>query len=327
MLAQVLRPLVDLFPAADHPEVVAGLGAPDDAAVYRLGQGRVVVVTLDVFPPVVDGPEDYGAIAAANSMSDVWAMGADPVLALNIALLPADMPPVVVTAILGGAAERVREAGAVIAGGHTMDQKDPVFGLAVIGLGDEDELMIKGGLAPGQHLVLTKPLGSGVLTTAGKRELLPPAGLSPAIAVMRRLNQEASRAARRHGVRCATDITGFGLAGHAMEMAKPSGVGLEIHFAALPLLPDAMTWAERGALAGGAYSNLGFHGEHLRFDDGLGEAQRMMLFDPQTSGGLLLAVDEARLEPLLADLRSSDPEVACIGRVVEEPGIRVLAGS
>ena len=300
-----------------------GLGAPDDAAVYRLDGGRVVVISLDVFPPVVDGAEDYGAIAAANAMSDVWAMGADPVLALNIALLPADMPPAISAGILRGAADKVREAGAVIAGGHTMDQKDPAFGLAVVGLCEESALTTKGGLTPGQQLVLSKPLGSGLLTTAAKRELLPAGELAPAIAVMRRLNRDAARAARAHGVRSATDITGFGLAGHALEMAEASDVGLEIDHPALPLLPDTMRWAGQGAFAGGAYNNQGFFASRVFFDKGLDEAQQMILFDPQTSGGLLLAVDAARLEALLADLRANDPGATRIGQVVEGRGMRV----
>lgn len=220
----MVAPLAGLFPAKEHPRVLVGLGAADDAAVYDLGHGRVAVVTLDVFPPVVDDAADYGAIAAANSLSDVWAMGADPALALNIAMFPADMPVEVSQRILMGAAERVREAGAAIAGGHTMDAKEPAFGLTVIGFAQVDELMIKGGLHPGQRLVLTKPLGSGLLTTAAKRGKLGADGLASAVEVMRHLNAGAAQAARAVGVRSATDITGFGLAGHALEMAGPSGL-------------------------------------------------------------------------------------------------------
>ncbi len=312
-----------MFPDADHPDVLVGLGAVDDAAVYRLGGGRVAVVTLDFFPPVVDDAVDFGAIAAANSMSDVWAMGADPVLALNIALFPADMPPEVGARILEGAAVQVRDAGAVIAGGHTMDNKDPVFGMAVVGLGQEDALMTKGGLCPGQQLVLTKPLGSGLLTTASKRGLLPPEGLTPAVAAMRRLNGAAARAGRAHGVRSATDITGFGLAGHLLEMLEASGVGASLRFDAIPLLPDAMHWAREGTFAGGAFRNQGYYVPKLRFADALDEAQRMLLFDPQTSGGLLMAVEPDRLDDLLAVLHVEDPTAACIGEVVEGAGVEL----
>ena len=319
-----MRPLQELFPADQSPDVLVGLGSADDAAVWRLGEGRVGVCTLDVFPPVVDAAADFGAIAAANAMSDVWAMGADPVLALNIALFPADMPREVASAILRGAAEQVREAGAVIAGGHTMDNQDPVFGLAVIGLGDESALMTKGGLSPGQHLVLTKPLGSGLLTTASMRAGLPASELAPAVAVMRRLNRDAARVGREHGVRSATDITGFGLAGHALEMAEASGVGLELRFSAIPLLPHVARWAERGPFAGGAYRNRSHYLPRVTFDPALGEPQQNLLFDPQTSGGLLLAVSSERTEALLRTLQGSDPEASCIGRVVEGSGLQVI---
>ncbi len=320
----MVAPLAGFFPAEEHSRVLVGLGAVDDAAVYELGQGRVAVATLDLFPPVVDGAADFGAIAAANSMSDVWAMGADPALALNIALFPADMPNEVAQEILLGAAERVRAAGAAIAGGHTMEAKEPSFGMAVIGFGHVDQLTIKGGLRPGQRLVLSKPLGSGLLTTAAKRGRLPAAELEPVIRVMRRLNRGAALAARAHGVRSATDITGFGLAGHALEMAAPSGVGLRLWFDALPLFPEVPHWAGEGTFAGGCYRNRSYYRHDVRFDPALEEAQQLLLFDPQTSGGLLLAVDADRADALVEALRPSDPEAAIIGEVVTDAGIHVV---
>jgi len=316
-----MRPLIGMFPDVDHPDVLVGLGAVDDAAVYRLGGGRVAVVTLDFFPPVVDDAADFGAIAAANSMSDVWAMGADPVLALNIALFPNDMPPHVGARILEGAALQVRDAGAVIAGGHTMDNKEPVFGMAVVGMGTEDTLMIKGGLQPGHALVLTKPLGMGIITTANKRGLLSAEDLEPAVAAMRQLNGAAARAGRDHGVRSATDITGFGLAGHLLEMLEPSGVGATLRFDAIPLLPGTLHWADQGSLAGGAFRNQGYYQPRVDFDPALDEARRMVLFDPQTSGGLLMAVAPDRLDSLLATL---GPHAVHIGVVTEAPGISVV---
>lgn len=318
-----MRPLIDFFPADVAPDVIVGLGAVDDAAVHRLGGGRVGVVSLDFFPPVVDDATDYGAIAAANSMSDVWAMGVDPVLALCIALFPADMPTGVASAILLGAAERVRAAGAVVAGGHTMESKDPVFGLAVIGLGDEGDLMLKGGLEVGQKLVLSKPLGSGLLTTAAKRGLLPPGGLDSVVDLMKRLNGPAARAGRRHGVRAATDITGFGLAGHGLEMAAGADVGLRLELDAVPLMDQVMHWAEQGAFAGGAYRNRQAYEGRVKFYPTLPEARQMLLFDPQTSGGLLMGVAADRAETLLAELRETDPEAAIVGEVVEGAGITV----
>lgn len=319
-----MRPLIEMFPGADHPDVLIGLGAVDDAAVYRLGDGRVAVVTLDVFPPVVDDATDYGAIAAANSMSDVWAMGADPVLALNIALFPADMPVDVARRILAGAGEQVRAAGAAIAGGHTMDNKDPVFGLAVIGLGEEATVMTKGGLEPGQALLLTKPIGSGLLTTAAKRGKLEAAGLADAIAAMRRLNRDAAHTGRRHGVRSATDITGFGLAGHLLEMADASGVGVKLALDRVPLLPEVPRWAAEGTFAGGAHRNQRYYGSRVHCAAGIEEARQMLLFDPQTSGGLLMAVAADRADALLQALREHDPEAARVGEVVPGQGIDVV---
>jgi len=315
---------MDFFPADATSDVIVGLGAVDDAAVHRLGGGRVGVVSLDFFPPVVDDATDYGAIAAANSMSDVWAMGADPVLALCIALFPADMPTGVASAILLGAAERVRAAGAVIAGGHTMDNKEPIFGLAVIGLGDEDHLMLKGGLEIGQKLVLTKPLGTGLLTTAAMRGGLPPEDLVDAIELMKRLNGPAARVGRNHGVRGATDVTGFGLAGHALEMAASAGVGLRLHLDAVPLLPRVMHWADQGTFAGGAYrSRMAYEGR-VKFDLSVSEPGQMLLFDPQTSGGLLMGVDADRADAMVAELRENDPEAAIVAEVVEGAGLEVV---
>ncbi len=314
---------MDFFPADLAPDVIIGLGAVDDAAVHRIGDGRVSVVSLDFFPPVVDDATDYGAIAAANSMSDVWAMGAEPVLVLCIALFPTDMPTGVASAILLGAAERVRVAGAVIAGGHTMDSQEPVFGLAVIGLGDEDGLMLKGGLKVGQKLVLSKPLGSGLLTTVAKRGNLSAEDLSDAIGIMKRLNGPAARVGRQYGVRGATDITGFGLAGHALEMAAGAGVGLRLGLDEVPLMGSVMRWAEQGAFAGGAHRNRKAYEGRITFASSVSEAQQMLLFDPQTSGGLLMGVDADRADALVAQLRETDPETAIVGDVVQGSGMEV----
>ncbi len=314
---------MDFFPADEASDVIVGLGSVDDAAVHRLADGRVGVVSLDFFPPVVDDARDYGAIAAANAMSDVWAMGADPVLALCIALFPSDMPTAVASEILLGAAERVRAAGAVVAGGHTMEHQDPVFGLAVTGIGQADALMTKGGLVPGQRLVLTKALGSGLLTTAGKRGLLSPGGLAPAVELMKRLNGPAAAAGRRHGVTAATDITGFGLAGHALEMADGAGVALRLELDRVPLLDQVMHWAEQGAFAGGAHRNRKAYQGRVVFEKDLPEARQMLIYDPQTSGGLLMGVAADRADGLVADLRRSDPEAAAVGEVLEGDGLVV----
>ena len=235
----MLRPMQDLFRAADYPDLLVGLGAPDDAAVYRLDEARALIVTTDFFTPIVDDPYQYGAIAAANALSDVYAMGGRPLLALNIAALPPDLPPAMITQIMIGMAEKVREAGAVIAGGHTIQDKEPKVGLAVVGLASPDRLLTKGGARPGDRLILTKPLGTGCITTAAKSDRARPDDIADAAAWMMRLNSDAAGIAVGVGARSATDITGFGLLGHATELAEASGVTLYLDAAQIPLLPGA----------------------------------------------------------------------------------------
>ncbi len=216
----MLRPLSSLFQNADYPDLLIGLGKADDAAVYRLSDDQALVATVDFFTPIVDDPYAYGAIAAANSLSDVYAMGGRPIFALNIAAFPADLPEDVMAAILRGGAEKVREAGVPIAGGHTIQDKEPKYGLVVLGLVDPRRVLTKGGAQPGDVLVLTKPLGAGVITTALKRDLATEEQVAVATASMLRLNRAASEAALAAGVRAATDVTGFGLLGHAREMLE-----------------------------------------------------------------------------------------------------------
>ena len=323
MLAQVLRPLNELFKPADTPNLLAGLEMPDDAAVWRLDENRAIVVTTDFFTPVVDDPYDYGAIAAANSLSDVYAMGGQPFLALNIAALPPDLPVSFLSEIFRGGAEIARKAGVVIAGGHTIQDKEPKYGLVAIGFVDPAQMLTKGGACPGDRLVLTKPLGFGVVTTALKREQARSQDVAEAVSWMTRLNQKASQLALKFGLNGATDITGYSLLGHGFEMAHASHVGFRLEFAAIPFLDCARRYADAWTFPGGAFDNQLYFGQHVHFDKHLDETSQMLLFDPQTSGGLLLAVPQDRLSEFLKAARAADQPAWEIGTVVGGQGIEV----
>jgi len=311
-LAQVLRPLTL---HAAPPELLVGLHAVDDAAVYRVNDQQAIISTADFFPPVVDDPYAFGAIAAANALSDVYAMGGEVLMAINLAAWPDDLDYAILSEIFRGAADIVAQAGAVIAGGHTVTDKEPKFGLAVTGMVHPDHILTKGGAQPGDILVLSKPLGTGLITTAHKHEQVDESDLAAAIASMMRLNRGASQALQRAGAHAVTDITGFGLLGHAWEMAAQSLAGMRFEYDALPLLPHARHYAETGHITGGAYRNAAYLLPHVRCDERLKEVDREILWDPQTSGGLFAAI-EANLWPELAALA---PEVMFwrIGEVTE----------
>ena len=300
-----------------------GLREPDDAAVWRLDKDRALVVTTDFFTPVVDDAYDYGAIAAANSLSDVYAMGGQPFLALNVAGLPDDLPEEISSEIMRGGAEKAREAGVVIAGGHTVKDKEPKYGLIAIGFVDPRKMLSKGGLKVGDALVLTKPLGFGVTTTALKREQADAQDVIEAVNWMKRLNQAASQLAVEFGLRGATDITGYGLLGHGLEMAEASGVSLKLEFANIPFISGARKYAEKGAFAGGAFDNKKYFESKLKFSGSIDELAQMLLFDPQTSGGLLLGVPRAKLDAFLARAREMDQAVWVIGSVETGAGLEI----
>jgi len=322
-LAQVLRPLAAMFDARDHPDLLRGLEAPDDAAVWRLDDARALVLTADFFPPVVDDPYAFGAIAAANSLSDLYAMGADPLLGINLVGFPDDLEPGILTEILRGGGEKVREAGAVIAGGHTTSDAEPKYGLAVVGLVHPERMWTKGGARAGDGLFLTKPLGTGVVTTALKRDEAEPAHVEAAIASMARLHRGAAAVLRRfpEAIHAATDITGFGLAGHGHEMAEASGLALALRWDAVPLLPGAEGYARRGSIPGGGQRNRAYYGRWIRTERRLAEEHVTLLHDPQTSGGLLLTVAAERREQIEAAFRAAGEPMWRIGEIVDgEPG-------
>ncbi len=314
-----------LFPPDAAERLVVGLDAPDDAAAYRLDDGTVLVFTADYFPPVVDGARDYGAIAACNACSDVYAMGGRPALALNLATFPDDMPVEVAREILEGGAEVVRAAGAVIAGGHTTRGEEPTYGLAVIGFAAPEALMRKGGARVGDRLYLTKPLGAGVVTTAGKRGMAAAEHLGAAVRSMRTLNAAAAAAARAGGVRAATDVTGFGLVGHGLEMAHAAGVRFRVRTCAVPLLPGAEACGEAGCFPGGALRNEEHFGAEVETAPGVDPLRRRLLFSPETAGGLLLAVPPEGEEPFLSAAATAGLTVWRIGDVVPGSGLQMQA--
>ncbi len=275
---------------------MVGLTSPDDAAVWRLSDDKAIVITTDFFTPVVDSAYEYGAIAAANSMSDIYAMGGVPFLALNITALPEDLPIEISSEIMRGGAEKAREAGVVIAGGHTVKDKEPKYGLVVIGFVDPRKMISKGGLKAGDALVLTKPLGGGVTATALKQEKASASDVKEMIEWMSRLNKSAGQLAVEFDLRGGTDITGFGILGHGMEMAKASDVLLSIENSKLPFLIGARGYARKGIFPGGAFDNKAYFEKNVKFDEKLDEPAQMLLFDPQTSGGLLLGVAREKLD-------------------------------
>ena len=284
--------------------------------MWHLGEGRTLVATTDFFTPIVDDPYDYGAIAAANSLSDVYAMGAAPFMALTIAALPPDLDPEIMQEITRGLAEKAAEAGTVIAGGHTVQDKEPKIGLVVLGFAAEDELLRKDGLSIGDRLVLTKPLGFGVTTTALKQDQATPEDVDEVVGWMKQLNRGAAQLAVRFKLRAATDITGFSLLGHAWEMASGAGVGLRIRFSDVPFISCAKKYAEAWCFPGGAFDNRLYYGEHISLDPAISEEASLLLFDPQTSGGLLLGVPEEKLAGFLAAARAAGQPAWVIGEVV-----------
>jgi selenide, water dikinase len=324
-LAQVLRPLRDIFPIDDYPALLVGLSQPDDAAVYKLDGERALVSTVDFFPPVVDDPYAFGAIAAANALSDIYAMGAEPLVAINLVGFPDGLDLAILTEILRGGAEKVRETGAVIAGGHTVTDREPKYGLAVTGLIHPGRVLSKGGARPGDILILTKPLGAGVVTTALKQERAQEADVTAAIQSMSHLNRTASRLAREFAVHAMTDITGYSLLGHGHEMAHLSNAGLRIRYSALNWLPGAERYGEDGIFPGGMGRNRDFFEQWTQFDESIPDWKRHLLFDPETSGGLLMAIGQDAAQRLYQALVDAGEPAQIIGAVIEgEGGIEIV---
>jgi selenide,water dikinase len=314
-----------------HPDLLVGLERSDDAAVYRLNDGQAIIQTVDFFPPIVDDPYMYGAVAAANSMSDVYAMGGRVLMALNVAGFPREFPHATISQIFQGGADKVAEAGAVIAGGHTVVDKEPKYGLCVTGVVDPQRVMIKGGLEPGHRLFLSKPLGTGVITTAGKGGRVEAAHMEQAIRSMARLNRGAAGVLQALGVRGCTDVTGFGLLGHGCEMILASRCGMRLLAEAVPLLPGARGYAGKGHFAGGLGRNRSYVEDQARADIlalRIGPAVPPevvdLLFDSETSGGLLFSVPAERVRDLRDRFQAAGEEVWEIGQIIPELGIEIV---
>jgi len=316
-LAQVLRHV----PTLTDPRILVDASTRDDAAVYRLAPDRALVATVDFFTPIVDDAYDFGRIAAANAFSDVYAMGATPLLALNLVGWPRGKLPLdLLGEVLRGGQEIAQQAGAFVLGGHSVDDPEPKYGMVAIGEAHPDRIVTLARARAGDVLVLTKPIGTGVLTTALKRDLLTAADLTEAVASMTTLNAGAARAMLAVGVHAATDVTGFGLLGHLHNMLVASGVAAEVDAAAVPLFPGAADLAARGAVPGGTQRNRDALAADVSFAPGVDEATRVLLHDAQTSGGLLLAVPAERGDALLAALKKEGtPAAARIGRVTSGP--------
>ncbi len=320
----MLRPLQNLFDPADTPDLLVGLSSPDDAAVWHLDDERALIFTTDFFTPIVDDPYQYGAIAAANALSDVYAMGGQPLLALNITAFPTNLPIEILTDILRGMAEKVREAGAIIAGGHTIQDREPKAGLAVIGMAHPDRLLPKAGAQPGDVLVLTKPLGTGLIATASKRDQADPAHLAEAVNWMTRLNRSASEAALAAGAHAMTDVTGFGFLGHASEMTEAGKVTFEVSAGSVPLMAGVDDYAAEWLFPGGSMANKEAFEAKVHFDEGISLEKQMILFDAQTSGGLLIALPPDRVERFGGEMQKSQSPWWKIGQVVERGKIGIV---
>ena len=319
-LAQVVRPLAEIFRPEDYPDLLVGLETGDDAAIYRVSEELAIIFTTDFFTPVVDDPYEYGAISAVNAMSDVYAMGGDVVLALNICGFPRDMPPEIKAEILRGGAEKVADAGGVIAGGHTLDDDEPKYGLALIGFVHPDEFAAKVGARPGDVLFLTKRLGVGIITTAAKGGVAEENHMRGAVEQMLLLNRRAARLMKRVRCHAVTDITGFALIGHSLEMAQLSGVTLRFQIDRLPFLDGAREYAEEWLFPAGASCNKDAYESHVTFSSGIPDEVQMLLFTPETSGGLLICVDPKDADTLAALFSEQGQEYWIVGEAIEGPG-------
>jgi len=301
------------------PDLLVGISTGDDAGVFRLRDDLAIVNTIDFFTPVVDDPYTYGQIAAANSLSDVYAMGGAPQTALNIVCWPqSGLPGEMLAEILRGGCEKAREAGAFVVGGHSVADEEVKYGMAVTGVIDPRRIIRNVGARPGDALLLSKPLGTGILMTAFKRDRLAVEFYTAAVRWMADLNATAARMMLKYDVHAATDITGFGLAGHGAKMADGSGVTLLIEESDLPLLPGALELSREGMIPGGGRRNREFYGPGVKVSEEVADEMAEIVFDPQTSGGLLIALSESEAHSLLADLqKSGNNDASIIGRVTQ----------
>ena len=303
----------------DYDEnLLVGISTSDDASVYKITDDIALVQTLDFFTPVVDDPYVYGQIAAANSLSDVYAMGGEPKLALNITCFPEDLPKDIIKNILKGGHDKVREANAMIIGGHTVEDKEPKYGLSVTGFIHPKDVVTNSNAKPGDVLILTKPLGLGILNTGIKAGIVSEEGYKTAIHTMSELNKFSKDAMMKVGVNSCTDITGFGLLGHAFEMAQGSKVTIKFNSSSIPIIEEALSLARMGIIPSGAYRNMEYIKDFVKVSESVPQEIADCMFDPQTSGGLLISLEKEKSQLLLNELKSSSTPFALIGEVLEK---------
>ena len=307
-----------------HPDLLVGINTGDDAAVYRLDDRTALVLTVDFFTPITDDPYEFGLVAAANSLSDVYAMGARPLVALNVVGFPAALAGELLGDVLRGGYDKATEAGCLIVGGHTVDDEEPKYGLSVVGLVEPGRQVSNANARPGDALVLTKPIGTGIITTGAKARTAPADVLKNAVAVMATLNRGASEAMMKVGVNACTDVTGFGLMGHLASMVRGSGVGATVRLRDVPVLPGARELLSAGTAPGGTHRNMNSVADSMDWDDSLTEEDRLLLCDAQTSGGLLISVPSENRDKLVVALDEAEvPVVAVIGEITAGPEGRV----
>ena len=327
MLGNILDALGDQVNKHQKPDLLVGLSNPDDAAVLRIDDEKALIFSADFFAPVLDDPYAYGSVAAANALSDIYAMGGVPQMAINLVAWPEDMDPEIIGTVLKGGFDKIREAGAILVGGHTVKDAEPKFGLAVTGLVHPDKILRTGGAEPGDLLVLTKPLGSGVITTALKEAEVDERHLEACVSVMTKLNFSAVQAvdAVYPHVHAATDVTGYGLVGHAHEMACGSGYSMVLQVNNLAWIDGSKNYAQAGYFSGGAVANREHYEKYVVYESKFDDWNRMMLFDPQTSGGLLLSVGADHAHNLLDALKRYGSEDSCvIGEVIAEGAEQIV---
>jgi len=314
-LAQVLRHI----PKAEDAKLLVGLDTSDDAAVYKINDEVAMIQTVDFFTPIVDDPYTFGQIAATNALSDVYAMGGEPKLAMNIVCFPTCLSPDVLTEILKGGYDKIKEAGAIVVGGHTIEDDEPKYGLSVTGFAHPSKILANKTAQVGDLLVITKPLGVGIVNTAIKGELVDKEAYDEAVLVMTTLNKYAKEVIDRvGGVNSLTDVTGFGLIGHAYEMAAASSVSIKIDHKKIPVISKAIDYANMGLVPAGAYANRGYVDDFIHINQEVAEYMEDILCDPQTSGGLLISIPKERVDMLMEELKSTPTRSAIIGEVIEK---------
>ncbi len=314
----VLHDILEKLPKFEDPNLLVGFDTSDDACVYKINDSTVAIQTVDFFPPMVDDPYYFGQIAAANALSDIYAMGANPATAMNLMCFPSCLDLEVLQSILEGGYSKIREAGAIIAGGHTISDPTPKYGLSVTGFAHPDQILTNNNAKPGDYLVLTKPIGIGIMNTAAKAELLTPNQMQSIIEIMTTLNKYAKESLEGLSVHACTDITGFSLTGHSYEMAFGSNVTLEIQTGSIPKIKEALDYASMGIIPEGTYNNLDYLADKFASKTNLPQNMKDLLLDPQTSGGLLISLPEKDAKEFLTRMELHTPWTTIIGQVTEK---------